>query len=329
VELKVQNPRKHHYLPVSYLRNFSAEDGCLYVYEREKPIRKSIPKREAHVRDFYAYDGPEGKNFDFEKILSHRENEVAPVLQGILDREITKQRRLLTTAETETLRQFLALTFVRVPAGRKFDEEHAGPAAQRLLFEAAHDPQKFAAMVKDIPDDEESSEQERTDLVEEARQRILGGFFSEPEPPGMRLFAMLHVASMIADELKQYACRIVIAPKHENFITGDTPIVTATEEHGGTHLGTSFATLDNMVWFPIANKVCLLWRRGIEPGYGRLPPRGVRMANRNVMRFAERFIYSKSHSTRLAETFARIKQEIQLGVNAFIPTWEGKPIQYK
>jgi hypothetical protein len=197
---RTKDPRKHHYLPVSYLRNFCSKDGCLYAYERGKPIRKSIPSAEAHIRDFYAYDVPEGKNFEFEKELSRRESEVAPVLQGIVDREASKQRRLLTASETETLRQFVALTFTRVPAGRKFDEEHAGPAARRLLLGAARDPQKFAAMVKDIPDDEEMSEQERAELIEDSRQRILGGFFDQPQPDGMRLFAMMHVASMIAEE---------------------------------------------------------------------------------------------------------------------------------
>jgi hypothetical protein len=140
---------------------------------------------------------------------------------------------------------------------------------------------------------------------------------------------MIHVGKMIADELKQYNYMIIIAPKHDNFITGDTPVVTGTEQHGGIQLGTSFSAADNTVYFPIGNKVCLVWRRGIEPGYGKLPPRGVRMVNRNLMRFAGRFIYSRKYSTRLAETFTHIKQHIELGVNAFIPTWEGKPIQYR
>lgn len=320
-----KNPRKHHFLPVSYLRNFCSDDGCLYVYERGRPIRKSIPSTEAHIRDFYAFDAEGGKNFDFERTLSVHESEVAHVIQGILAREKSKERRLLTDSETETLRQFIGLMFTRVPAGREFDEKYAGPAARKLLTEAAQDPQKFATLVGDIPDEESTSDEEHAKAIEDARQRIVGGFYNLPERPGWRLGAMLHTASMIADELRQRSC-VIIVSKHESFITGDTPVVTVTEENGLGQLGTSFASKDSAVWFPIANKVCLLLRRGIEPGYGRLPPRGVRGVNRNLMRYTQRFIYSSSHSTKIADQFNRIQQEIFLGRNAFIPMWDGKPL---
>src|SRR6266481_1987678 len=94
-----KNPRKHHFLPVSYLRNFCSEDGCLYAYERGRPIRKSTPSAEAHIKDYYAYDAGDAKNFDFEHALSRRESEVAPIIQGIIIREKSKQRRLLTAEE--------------------------------------------------------------------------------------------------------------------------------------------------------------------------------------------------------------------------------------
>jgi hypothetical protein len=59
--------------------------------------------------------------------------------------------------------------------------------------------------------------------------------------------------------------------------------------------------------------------------YGQLPPRGVRMVNRYVMRYAERFIYCSTYSQKLADKFSSVKQQIFLGKNAYIPMWEGKP----
>ncbi len=217
--------------------------------------------------------------------------------------------------------------FTRVPAGREFDEKYAAPATRKLLTEAAQDPQKFAALVKDIPDpDEESlSDQEHAQVIEDARQRILGGFYDEPEHPAFRLYAMLHTASMIADELRQYSCRIVRS-KHESFITGDTPVITSIEQDGGAQLGTAFASKDNVVYFPVANKICLVLCRDIESDYAWLPPKGVRMVNRHIMRYARRFIYSEANSARLADQFDRIPQQIFLGENAFIPMWDGKPL---
>jgi hypothetical protein len=324
--MESNNPRKHHFLPVSYLRNFCSAKGDLYVYERGKPPRKSVPKKEAHIRDFYAYEGESGQNFEVEKILSKYESEAAPVIQGIVDRTKTKAHRHLRDAETETLRKLVALMFMRVPTGRKYNEEHAAPAARKLLEESARDPQKFAAIMKELHDNEPLSDQESTDLIEDARLKILNGHYNQPQPPWYGLYAMLEVAKMIAETLRQYSCRVVLAPKHDAFITSDTPIVTATEFGDKSQLGTAFANKDNAIWFPLSTKVCMLWRRGIEPGYGKLPPRGVRMVNRNMMRCAERFIYSSQHSLKLAEVFTRIPQQIFLGKNAFIPVWEGKPI---
>lgn len=320
------NPRRHHFLPISYLRNFCSDDDSLYVYERGKLPRKSVPKSEAHIRDFYAYEDEGRQNFEIEKVLSKYESEAAPVIQEIVDRQKSKAYRHLESQELEILRRLVALTFVRVPAGRRLDREHIAPAVKKLFESAAQDPQKFAALLQDVPDNEPLSDKERADLIEDARLKILNGYHTQPEPPGLRLYAMLHVASMIAEELRQYSCLIVLAPKHDAYITGDTPVVTATEEGGKAQLGTAFGSKDTAIWFPISSKVCLAWRRGVEPGFGKLPPRGVRMVNRNTMRYAERFIYASKYSLKLAEVFTRTKQIIVLGKNAFIPMWEGKPI---
>jgi hypothetical protein len=227
--METNNPRRHHFLPVSYLRNFCSEEGDLYVYERGKPPRKSIPKREAHIRDFYAYEGQNGQNFDVEKILSKYESDAAPVIQGIVDRAKNKAHRHLEEAETEILRKLVALMFVRVPAGRKYDREYVAPAARKILEESARDPHKFAAVLRELPENEQLSDQERDKVIEDARLKILNGHYNQPQPAWYRLYAMLEVASMIAETLRQYSCLIVLAPKHEAFITGDTPIVTATK----------------------------------------------------------------------------------------------------
>ena len=322
---KSNEPRRHHFLPASYLRNFCSEKGCLYVYERSKRPRQSTPKSEACIRDLYAYEDDNGKNFEIEQILGKYESAAAPIIKGMMERE-TKQRRLLNSKEIEILEHFAALTFERVPAGRRLDEEYIAPAVKKLLTDAAKDPIRFAEMTKDVPEYEEVSEGERSAVIEATRQRLLDGYYDEPEPPGFRLHAMLHVARMIADELKKYSCMVVVAPKHENFITGDTPVVTLTEEDGMTQLGTAFIGKNNTVWFPISSKLCLAWKKGIEPGYVRLPPRGVRMVNRNIMRFSERFIYGSIYSEKLRSDFDRIKQLIRLGENAFIPMWDGNPI---
>jgi hypothetical protein len=320
------NPRRHHFLPIFYLRNFCSAKGQLYVYERGKLPRTSVPKQEAHIRDLYTFEDEGGKKFEIEKALSKYEGDAAPVIQGILDRTENRSHRHLTDSETDILRYLVALMFVRVPAGRKLDEQYIEPAVRKLLEGAAHDSRQFAELLKDVPEDENLSVEERALLIEDVRLGILNGYYNEPPAPGFRLQAMLHVAGMIAIELQGYSCLIVLAPKHEPFITGDTPVCTATEIDGKTQLGTAFADKNTAIWLPISTKVCLLWRRREEPGFGKLPSRGVRIVKRTTMRFAERFVYSNEYSLKLAETFTRTPQMVLPGKNAFIPMWDGKPI---
>jgi len=320
-------PRRHHFLPVSYLRNFCSPEGYIYVYERGKPPRRSVPKQEAHIRDFYTYEDEGGKNFEIENILSKFESDAAPVIQGIVDRAASKSHRYLTDEETEILRKVVALMFLRVPAGRKLDKEYIAPAVRKLIEESAQDSKRFAELMKDVLDAEHLLEPERGKFLEGMRHQILNGHYDKPEPPGFRLHAMLHVANMIVEEMHEYSCLIVLAPKHETFITGDTPVCTAVEMgKDKMQLGTAFADKDTAIWVPVSAKTCMLWKRREEPGVGKLPPMGVRRVNRNIMRFAERFIYAGQYSLKLADRFTRTPQMIFPGKNAFIPMWDGKPI---
>src|SRR5438270_4926545 len=177
---KSNSPRKHHFLPASYLHNFCSDKGCLYVYERFKRPRQSTPKSEACIRDFYAYEDDNGKKFEIEQILAQYESAAAPIFQSMIDREQTKQRRLLTSQEIEILEHFVALTFERVPAGRRLDESHVEPAVKKLLTDAANDPIKFAEMTKGVPEYEEMTDSESAAVIEETRLSILDGYYDQP-----------------------------------------------------------------------------------------------------------------------------------------------------
>ena len=114
-----------------------------------------------------------------------------------MDRAKTKTHRHLKDAETEILRKLVALMFVRVPAGRKYDEEFVAPAARKILEESARDPQKFAAVLRELPETEQLSDQERDKVIEDARLQILNGHYDQPQPSWYRLYAMLQVASIL------------------------------------------------------------------------------------------------------------------------------------
>lgn len=58
----MSEPRKHHYVPICYQRNFTNASGLLWVYDREVRHYKELhPKSICLVKDLYAFDREEGQ----------------------------------------------------------------------------------------------------------------------------------------------------------------------------------------------------------------------------------------------------------------------------
>ena len=114
--------KKHHFVPVSYLKSFQAEDGKVFIYRKdapESPIRQR-PNKFAFHKYYYSQPRPGGQQDDnlLEDLFSnlegkwpsivHRFSEEADVADSLAD-----------------IFAFVALQRVRVPAARD--------AAERLL----------------------------------------------------------------------------------------------------------------------------------------------------------------------------------------------------
>src|SRR5438270_12977995 len=93
---QMSKPKKHHYLPQFYLREFcgvsqsDSHDGKIYVYEKGRPIRISIPSAEAYENDAYSFERDGETDLTFETELARHESQVAKVLSQIKrkDREL-------------------------------------------------------------------------------------------------------------------------------------------------------------------------------------------------------------------------------------------------
>ena len=234
----MSDPRQHHYLPRFFLEGFCNEPDReqgradrLYVYERGRVPRPSTPAREARVRDLYAFETTEGqRNADCERLLSKHEDAIAPIIRGIKEREVTKSRRLLNTIELRALAEFVGVTFMRVPAGLALQDNYVAPACKQLLEDAAEDPGRFRALVLELVEGQAIDPRRLEFEIEDSRQKILTGWFKRPEPPEMRLGSMLNTGIMIADVVSTMRCQLIVAPKHESFITGGRSRSSAEEE---------------------------------------------------------------------------------------------------
>ena len=77
--------RRQHIVSSWYLDNFCDSGGRLYVYERGKDIRGSVPRNECVERDFYELDlaGRKTSN-DYEDWLSRIEGEAKAIFPSIV-----------------------------------------------------------------------------------------------------------------------------------------------------------------------------------------------------------------------------------------------------
>jgi hypothetical protein len=321
----MSTPRRHHYLPVCYLKNFSDPNtGTLFVYEQGKKPRASSAKAEAAITDFYAYTADKEKKFDAEAALQRIESRTAPLLAELNRNEQTRKRRLLTTDEKDILRRFIGVSFTRVPAFMELNEKIARPATKKILAKAASDPAGFSSLLRELLKHLELADEQ----IEATRQHILCGALSGADPPDLRLEEMFYDGELVARHLEEFDCLIIRAPRHEDFITGDVPLFTGVDRGGRMELGWGFEHTEVSAWFPIGRKIGLLWKRNFGDGYAQLPSRGVRIMNRNIMRFATRYIYAARYMTRTAVDFDRLRGKIRLGVDAFIPTYDNEQIKF-
>lgn len=321
-------PRRHHYLPRWFLQNF-CEPGsdALYVYERGKEPRKARPETAAHVRDLYSFEENGALNVEFERLLQRHEDRVAPVIAGVLDREQSKNRRHLYEEERQTLAEFVGITFARTPAALQLAKEKIAPASKAMLKRIIGSPEELWDLAREFVERQNLPPDQIARVTEDVCEQVKSGALEREEPPALRLQSMFYTGLMIAEEVAQMNCVVLLAPKHDSFITADVPMFNGTDIGTGIRLGTAFNDPKTHVWFPVASKVCLWFGRDIEPGYGRLKiPTGVKYVNRHLMRHTKRFIYSGRCSEKLAAAFARLQHEIKYGENAFVPMHDGKPI---
>lgn len=317
--------RQHHYLPASYLAGFADPSilektgkEIVYVYEPGKPIRAANPRKEARKRDLYSLeDDPQPDAV--ERNLSRLEAEGIAVIRAIKIGE-----RLFTPKERESLAQFIGVMFTRTPLAMKYSEEVAGPAAHKIILKMADNAERFAAFWKEYAGDAPEAA-----FPEEARLKILDGWYEKNSIKDERVVSMLATAQIAAEAMVNMHWQVIRTSRHEPFITCDFPVIGARREGDRVSLGVGFTHPNSDFWFPLSRIFMLRMAVDIEEGHASIPPRGARIMNGFLMRYAEKRVFASVRSRRILADFERLRGEVKLGVNALVPMWEGKPVRPK
>lgn len=146
-------PKRHHYVPVTYLRNFADASGYLQVFRKDDPTRpfRQRPESTGFERHYYSQSADDGSRDDgrLELIFSEIETNWPSIVAALSNREAM-------FAAAPHIITFLSLMRVRVPAFRDPAELHLGHSVhtEALLLHAAGElpplPEGFPDLMEKI-----------------------------------------------------------------------------------------------------------------------------------------------------------------------------------
>jgi hypothetical protein len=272
------NRKRHHYVPVTYLKGFCDNAGQVVAYRKDEPDKPLYlsPTEIAFERYYYSQPLPEGgqENHRFEDFFASVE---------------TYWPRALAAAHTGTfnpellhwLYAFMTMMRARVPAARDFHES-AMVLKMRLEVQALAD-------IGQLPAELVRYEHE-LDTVDIAvnRHRTIGTM-----PDDMRRFA--DITLLLGFE-------ILVNDTHLDFISSDNPVAYFDPSRSGPQSVPYDVDRKIELYFPLDARTLLrgshrLRTRGQVPRVRRLADEGkVRAINRIIAQYGYRFLFAKDRS---------------------------------
>jgi hypothetical protein len=307
--------KRHHYLPVSYLRRFTKDGtdrGLLWLCDiSTREIRAQTPLNTAVQGYYNAIEKKDGtRDNQIEKDLSVLEGQVVPIIDNI------ECGAPLTRAERRKLAFFVAVQKHRAPDFEKqveMTEEAIMGRVGRMLY-ADHDKAKevFARYEREtgkvlgVPPKE---------LSEMFANRKVDVVVSR----NASLQIMVNQAPQIADLLVQMEWAFFHAPDGETFVTSDQPFtLTAPPAASRTPPLGTYGILNPgcRKLFPLSPKVCLVI---FDRGYG--APH--RLATADQMNLINRTTAADAYRYLIGRDEATVRKLAQIMDAAFGSKWGG------
>lgn len=197
-----QKPKKnHHYVPVSYLKAFCADDGMVSVYRKDAPDQpyRQIPDEIGFHRYYYAQP-LEGGGRDANR-LEDRFSELETKWPGIVEL-ISKAAPV--NDRLEDIFSFIALQRARVPAARD--------AAERILAEAVMAETRQLQADGKLPPPREGFE----NILDHAVVSI---------DPHQSIHAMVHIVRAMGEVFDRIGLGVLRNVTDVDFVTSDNPVL--------------------------------------------------------------------------------------------------------
>jgi hypothetical protein len=301
------DPRKHHYVPEFYLRNFSKNEKLEVFDLQKRSFRPSTPNNEAHIRDFYRLDNDPETPDQFEvetKFLPEIEGKAKIIIDGIIEKKTLPPEN---SEEYAFLCIFIGLSFGRTPATRRLFSDILDQIWHfKVQILADLGPEGLEKLAEDrkIPKEHRVS-------FEDVQSLAASGSVRLEMNQGYVVGETLSMGVKMAELLSQRRWQVLITPLSA-LVTSDRPVLlqNTNPEISGPP---GFALANTVVQIPLASSISLLGTYE-EPKslITQLNRSQIARHNSQTIMNADRFIYSVDKDFEYMDYDGSIKKSSDL-----------------
>ncbi|MEN6372272.1 MAG: DUF4238 domain-containing protein [Armatimonadota bacterium] len=282
----MNNPaRRHHYLPQSYLRGFTADEtkgSGLYVFDLE--LRKAIGKRSlksiAFEEDWHTVDFPGMAPDICETTLGRFEQQAIETI-----RKVTSNLTF-NYDDLSTLISFVSLIAVRVPRFRAGVIAELENLTGEPFESAASEPKNWDDIIKLLSSVDSGWSQKHSDYF------LSGGHKYIANPKNYHFFTTQIAQEAIYDLLEQRNWNLFVAEEGSgNFICSDNPVGLIHSPPRLDFHQPWFGDKDTVVTFPLTRRVALVGRFEDESFVMHVDRKWVATLNNQTILDAWRYLY--------------------------------------
>ena len=268
----MSNPKRHHYLPESYLRRF-ASGGFLWVFDRSQGrLRREQPKNTAVIRHYYSIEDKAGiRSPALEQHLSLIESLAAPALDRL------EAGRDFDRTDRYYISHFLGSLLCRVPAFERTLNEMLTGVAEAIIRKNLSDPETAESF--DLPPNE-------------LYEFLESDEFSLEVGTNLRAYQIVQGEERLAEKIFNASWIVARAPSGGSFVTCDSPL-------GKVFPPTTISRADSLTEraVPISSNTCMLIHgQGSDLGYLTLDRDSVRTINLAILSETETYAFARDEA---------------------------------
>lgn len=282
----MNDPRKHHYVPIVYQNNFVNAEGLLWVYDRKLQTYKELhPRKICCEKDLYSIR-PEGKPKD-QRLESDALAGMDGVCATAIRQIVAGVGKLPARSTIEVIAQFVGLQYSRAPSMREFvTSSWEAHTKESMRLRAVNEDRMQSTIDRYVEETGETIEASAKTMVEVVRRGGLKVVVTEV--PFLR--HIFSTGQMVSQTVMQTSWQVLIASPDSGFISCDHPVAVIPAQQSSR---VGFFVPGTVTYVPLTRRVCLrLSGRDRTFRYRPVDQQTVRVINQNIAANSDRFILS-------------------------------------